>query len=47
MTWTGESRDWDLVDPKNKELKEVRKIREKIRKRVEAIFEEIEKSHLS
>lgn len=41
-TWEGDSRDWDLDDPKGRSLDEVRAIRDEIAERVEALFDEVE-----
>lgn len=35
-------RDWDLEDPHGKDLERVREIREDVRERVEALFDELE-----
>ncbi|AGB37654.1 arsenate-mycothiol transferase ArsC [Natronococcus occultus] len=35
-------RDWNLEDPHGQELERVRKIRENVRERVEALFDELE-----
>ncbi len=37
-----ELRDWDLEDPKDKILYEVRKIREEIKNRIEALIKELD-----
>ncbi|ELY94841.1 protein-tyrosine phosphatase, low molecular weight [Natrialba chahannaoensis JCM 10990] len=41
-TWRGDARDWDLTDPHGRSLDDVREIREAIRTRVEALFDELE-----
>ena len=41
-TWWGDSRDWDLDDPHGRPVDEVRRIREEIRRRVDALFDELE-----
>jgi len=41
-TWSGENRDWDLADPEGKPLEAVRAIRDEVRRRVRAFFDEIE-----
>jgi protein-tyrosine-phosphatase len=39
--YTGESRDWDLSDPDDKDLEAVREIRDTIKERVSDLFDEI------
>lgn len=41
-TWRGDARDWDLDDPEGRSLMEVRGIREEIRDRVAALFDEFD-----
>lgn len=41
-TWGGESRDWGLPDPDGKSAVRVAEIRDEVRRRVEALFDEIE-----
>lgn len=40
--WSGESRDWALDDPDDKDLDEVRDIRDEVRRLVREFFDEIE-----
>lgn len=40
-TFRGESRDWDLADPHGRSIDEVREIRDEVRGRVRALFDEI------
>jgi arsenate reductase len=40
---TGELRDWDLEDPHGQPIEKVREIRDEIRRRVEALVEELDK----
>jgi Protein-tyrosine-phosphatase len=40
--WDGDSRDWDLPDPKGKSIDAVRKIRDQIQQRVQALLTEID-----
>ncbi|SDM73420.1 Protein-tyrosine-phosphatase [Halogranum gelatinilyticum] len=40
-TWDGENRDWGLDDPDGQDLDAVRGIRDEIRERVVALFDEI------
>lgn len=40
-TWNGENRDWDLDDPDDRPLEEVREIRDEIEHRVEELFDEL------
>ena len=40
--WAGENRDWDLDDPDGKSPEQVAEIRETIRTRVAALFDELE-----
>jgi len=40
--WEGDSRDWDLPDPKGKSIDAVRKIRDQIQQRVQALLTEID-----
>jgi len=35
-------RDWDLEDPHEKEIEEVRKVRAEVKRRVQALFDELE-----
>lgn len=42
VTWSGENRDWALDDPDNKDLDEVREIRDEVRRRVREFFDEFE-----
>ena len=44
MTWRGDARDWDLEDPHGSSLAAVREIRDEIRGRVGALFDELESS---
>ena len=44
VTWRGDSRDWDLDDPHGRPVDEVRRIREEIRRRVDALFDELQGS---
>lgn len=41
-TWRGDARDWSLEDPHGRPLEEVREIREEIRRRVDALVDELE-----
>lgn len=41
-TWRGDARDWNLEDPHGRPLEAVREIRDEIRRRVEALFDELE-----
>ena len=41
-TFTGESRDWNLDDPGEATHEKAREVREEVRKRVGALFDEIE-----
>lgn len=41
-TFAGESRDWDLDDPGEKTHEKAREIRDEVRRRVNALFNEIE-----
>ncbi|ARS91295.1 low molecular weight phosphatase family protein [Natrarchaeobaculum aegyptiacum] len=41
-TWRGDARDWDLADPHGRSIAEVREIREEVRTRVEALFDDLE-----
>jgi protein-tyrosine-phosphatase len=40
--WDGDSRDWDLPDPKGKPIDVVRDIRDQIQQRVQALLTEID-----
>ncbi|MFC7045107.1 low molecular weight phosphatase family protein [Halobacteriaceae archaeon GCM10025711] len=40
-TWSGDSRDWDLDDPDDRPVEAVRAIRDEIRDRVTALFDEL------
>jgi arsenate reductase len=40
--WTGENRDWGLPDPHGEDLERVREIRERVRERVVALFDDLE-----
>jgi protein-tyrosine-phosphatase len=40
--WSGESRDWELDDPDERGLDEVRAIRDEIERRVTALLRELE-----
>ena len=40
--WAGENRDWDLEDPDGKSADEVAAIRDEIKTRVDALFDELE-----
>ena len=40
-TWRGDSRDWDLPDPKGRPVEEVRAIRDRIETRVGELLEEV------
>jgi protein-tyrosine-phosphatase len=40
-TWRGDSRDWDLPDPKGRDVEEVRAIRDRIEALVDALLAEI------
>ncbi|WP_255190667.1 low molecular weight phosphatase family protein [Natronobeatus ordinarius] len=42
MTWRGDARDWDLEDPHGASVDGAREIRAEIRRRVEALFDELE-----
>ena len=42
MTWRGDARDWELDDPHGSSLATVRGIRDEVRRRVEALFDELE-----
>ena len=44
-TFAGESRDWDLDDPGEATPEEARKVREEVRRRVSALFDEVEEFH--
>jgi len=46
-TFAGESRDWNLDDPGEATLEEAREIRDEVRRRVSALFDEIEELHSS
>lgn len=39
-TWSGESRDWGLEDPRGRDAETVRAIRDEVERRVEALFDE-------
>ncbi len=39
---TPDVRDWDLEDPHEKEIEQVRKIRAEVKRRVQALFDELE-----
>lgn len=39
-TWNGENRDWELDDPHEASISEVRRIRDEIETRVEELFDE-------
>ena len=41
-TWTGDARDWGLPDPHGKSLAEVREIRDRIDRNVNALFDEFD-----
>ncbi|WP_049919993.1 arsenate-mycothiol transferase ArsC [Halobiforma nitratireducens] len=41
-TWRGDARDWELTDPHGRSLAAVRELRDEIRTRVEALFDELE-----
>jgi protein-tyrosine-phosphatase len=41
-TWRGDARDWGLDDPAGRSLEDVRRIRDEIKERVSALFDEIE-----
>ena len=43
--WAGENRDWDLTDPDGKPPAEVAAIRDEIKSRVSALFDELESGH--
>lgn len=43
--WGGESREWDLEDPKGKRLETVRKIRDTVEQHVKALFDELVEKH--
>ena len=40
-TWRGDSRDWDLPEPKGRSVEQIRAIRDRIRTRVHELFLEI------
>ena len=40
--WEGDSRDWDLPDPKGKSIDAVRQIRDQIHRRVQALLMEVD-----
>ena len=40
--WAGENRDWDLPDPDGRPAAEVARIRDEIRRRVRALFDELD-----
>ncbi|WP_049921774.1 arsenate-mycothiol transferase ArsC [Halopiger djelfimassiliensis] len=42
VTWRGDARDWDLSDPHDASIGTVREIRDEIRRRVTALFDELE-----
>lgn len=42
VSWSGESRDWDLDDPDGEDPDEVRRIRDEIESRVADLFDELE-----
>lgn len=44
-TFAGESRDWDLDDPGEATPEEVHEIRDEVRGRVSALFDEMEEFH--
>ncbi|NIQ05512.1 MAG: low molecular weight phosphatase family protein [Candidatus Korarchaeota archaeon] len=46
MGWGGESREWDLEDPKGKRLETVRKIRDTVEQRVKALFDGLVEKHV-
>ncbi|MFD1588831.1 low molecular weight phosphatase family protein [Halorientalis brevis] len=41
-TWNGDNRDWDLDDPHGQPVETVREIRDEIRTRVRALFDELD-----
>lgn len=44
MTWRGDARDWDLEDPHGSSSEDAREIRDEVRRRVGALFDELESS---
>ncbi len=43
-TWEGTDREWDLDDPAEAEIEEVREIRDEIESRVDSLLEEVTKT---
>lgn len=47
VAWSGENREWDLQDPHGVDLEKAREIRDEILRKVQALFDELERTYYS